>query len=97
MAVGDAYVFPGFLTPVLSHRLLFSHASAEVKGGNMPVRKIASTGGRTHNQLVMSPTCSPLSHPGGAPEKKKEKICVFENNVEQYSLIKNEFECLLPS
>ena len=38
MAVGDAYVFPGFLTPVLtllffqSHRLLFSHASAEVRG-----------------------------------------------------------------
>ena len=38
MAVGDAHVFPGFLTPVLtqlsfqSHRLLFSHASAEVRG-----------------------------------------------------------------
>ena len=36
MAVGDAHVFPGFLTPVLtqlsfqSHQLLFSHASAEV-------------------------------------------------------------------
>ena len=35
---GDAPVFPGFLTPVLiqlsfqSHRLLFSHASAEVRG-----------------------------------------------------------------
>ena len=34
MAVGDAYVFPSFLTPVLtqisfqSHRLLFSHTSA---------------------------------------------------------------------
>ena len=32
MAVGEAHVFPGFLTPVLtllsfqSHRLLFSHA-----------------------------------------------------------------------
>ena len=38
MAVGDAHVFPGFLTPVLtqltfqSHQLLFSHASAEVRG-----------------------------------------------------------------
>ena len=38
MAVDDAYVFPGFLTPVLtqisfdSHRLLSSHASAEVRG-----------------------------------------------------------------
>ena len=45
MAVGDAYVFPGFLTPVLtrisfqSHRLLFSHASAEVRGENTPERK----------------------------------------------------------
>ena len=42
MAVGDAHVFPGFLPPVLtqisfqSHRLLFSHASAEVRGENTP-------------------------------------------------------------
>ena len=42
MAVSDAYVFPGFLTPVLtqlsfqSHRLLFSHASANVGGENTP-------------------------------------------------------------
>ena len=42
MAVGDAYVFPSFLAPVLtqisfqSHRLLFSHASAEVRGENTP-------------------------------------------------------------
>ena len=38
MEVGDAHVFPDFLTPVLTqisfpgHRLLFSHASAEVRG-----------------------------------------------------------------
>ena len=48
MAVGDAHVFPGFLTPVLtqlfSHRLLFSHAAAEVRGVNKPERKFASTG-----------------------------------------------------
>ena len=37
MVVNDAHVFPGFLKPVLkrisfqSHRLLFSHASAEAK------------------------------------------------------------------
>ena len=72
MAVGDAYVFPGFLTPVLtllffqSHRLLFSHASAEVRGENKPERKVASTWDRTHNHQVMSPTRSPLSHPGGS-------------------------------
>ena len=48
-----------------SHRLLFSHASAEVRGENTPERKVASTGDRTHNHQVMSPTRSPLSHPGG--------------------------------
>ena len=38
MAVGDTHVCPAFLTSVLtqlsfqSHRLLFSHASAEVRG-----------------------------------------------------------------
>ena len=44
MVVGDAHVFPGFLTQVLtqisflSHRLLFSHDSAEVRGENTPDR-----------------------------------------------------------
>ena len=72
MVVGDAHVFPGFLTPVLtqlsfqSHRLLFSHASAEVRGENTPERKLALTGDRTHNHQVISPTRSPLSHPGWA-------------------------------
>ena len=65
MAVGDAYVFPGFLTPVLTQ--LFSHASAEVRGKNTPERKVASTWDQTHNLQVMSPTRSPLSHPGRAP------------------------------
>ena len=42
MAVGDAHVFPGFLSLVLTqlsvqiHQLLFSHASAEVRGENSP-------------------------------------------------------------
>ena len=59
MAVGDAHVLPGFLTPVLkhfffqSHRLLFSHASAEVRGEKTPERKFASTVYRTHNHQVM--------------------------------------------
>ena len=41
MAVGEAHVFPGFLTPVLtqlsfqSRQLLFSHASPEVRSKNM--------------------------------------------------------------
>ena len=65
-------MFPSFLTPVLtqisvqSHRLLFSHASAEVTGEYTPERNFASTGSRTHNRKVMSPTHSPLSHPGWA-------------------------------
>ena len=48
MAVCDAYVFPGFLTPVLtqlsfrSQQLLFSHASAEVRGENMPEKMLVS-------------------------------------------------------
>ena len=64
MAVGDAHVFPGFLTPVLtqlsfqSHRLLFSHASAEVRGEKTPERKLVSTRYPTHNHQVMSPTLS---------------------------------------
>ena len=50
MAVGDARVFPGFLPPALtqlsfqSHRLLCSHASAEVKGENALKRMFASIG-----------------------------------------------------
>ena len=50
-----------------SNRLLFSHASsAEVRGENTPERKVASTEDLAHNHQVMSPTRSPLSHPGGA-------------------------------
>ena len=66
MAVGDARLFPEFLTLVLtqisfqSHRLLLSHASAEVIGENTPERKLASNRSRTQNHKVVSPTCSPL-------------------------------------
>ena len=50
MAVAAAHVFPGFLTPVLtqlsfqSHRLLFSHASAVVRGENTPERSLPQPG-----------------------------------------------------
>ena len=43
-----------------SHRLLFTHASAGVRGENTPEGKVASTGDRTHTHQVMSPTRSPL-------------------------------------
>ena len=76
MAVGEAYVFPGFLThfSLQSHRLLFSHAFAEVRGENMPERKVASIGDRTHNHQVMSPTRSALSHPGGTRRSKTRLV-----------------------
>ena len=72
MAVDDAHVFSDFLKQVLtqvsfqSHRLLFSQASAEVRGENTPGRNFAPTGSRTHNRQVMSPTRSPLSYLAGA-------------------------------
>ena len=46
MAVSDAHVFPGFLTPVLtqlsfqSHRLLFSHASSRGERGKHAGKKV---------------------------------------------------------
>ena len=65
-------MFSSFLTPVLtqisfeSFRLLYSHASAEVRGENTPERNFTSTESQTHNHQVMSPACSPLSHLGRA-------------------------------
>ena len=75
MAVGDAHVFPGFLTPVLtqfsfqSPLLLFSRAAAEVRGESTPEGNLASNGSRTHNHQVMSSTRSPLSHSGGGIQR----------------------------
>ena len=64
-----------------NHRLLFSHASAEVSGENTPERKVASTGDQTRNHQVTSPTRSPLSHPCRAFHREekiveKEKMLV---------------------
>ena len=72
MAVGDAHVswlsHTSTKTTFLSKATdYFSHfASSEVRGENTPERKVASTRDRTHNRQVMSQTCSPLSHLGGA-------------------------------
>ena len=93
MAIDQACVFPGFLTPVLtqlsfqSHRLLFSHASAEVRGESTPERKFVSTGSPTRNHQVMSLTCSPLSQPGGAIILWN--LCVHDLWMELYSFIVN--------
>ena len=78
MAVGDAHVFPGFLTPVLTQLFFpkppttfltyFNRGERE----NTPERKFESTGYRTHNHQVMSPTRSPLS-PGHYKDRSKDK------------------------
>ena len=89
MVVGDAHVFHGFLTPVLtqisfqSHRLLFSHASAEVRGENTLERNFSSIWSRTHNHRVMSPTRSPLNHQGGADCQRPPdyNISMFNVNI----------------
>ena len=59
-----------------SHRLLFTHASAEVRGENTPKRKFASTGSRTHNHQVMSPTRSPLRKKLVSKITDCEKTCI---------------------
>ena len=66
------YVFPGFLTPVLTQLFFpkppttFLTCFCRGERRKYAGRKVASTGDQTHNHQVMSPTRSPLSHPGGA-------------------------------
>ena len=72
MAVGDAYVFPGFLTPVVT-QLFFPKPPTtfltcfcrDERRKYAGTKKVASTGDRIHNHQVMSQTRSPLSHPDG--------------------------------
>ena len=66
MTVGNAHVFPAFLTRVLT-QLFFSKPPTTFltcfcRGEG---RKFSSTGDPTQNHPVMSPTGSPLSHQGG--------------------------------
>ena len=70
MTVGDAHVFPGFLTPALTFfpnpQLHLLQAPAELRDKNTPERKFASTEYQTHKHQVMSLIYLPLSHPGKA-------------------------------
>ena len=72
MAVGDAHVFPGFLTPVLMQLFFpkpptnFLTCFCRGERRKYAERKVTSTRDRTHNYHVMSPTRSPKSHLGGA-------------------------------
>ena len=78
MEVGDAHVFPGFLTPVLtqlsfqSHRLLFSHTPAEVRGKN--TLPLSHAGPLQHIKgqlkLIVQPGSTACADPGGGgPER----------------------------
>ena len=66
MAVGDAHVFPGFLTLVLTQLFFPKPLTTFLTCENTAERKVASTGDQTHNHMVMSLTRSLLSHPNGA-------------------------------
>ena len=78
MAVSDAHVFPGFLTPVLTQLFFRKHPTTFLKcrseRRNTPERKFASTRDLTHSHQVMSPTHSPLRHPGGVKEERNGKV-----------------------
>ena len=95
MEVGDTHVFPGFLTSGLtqlsfqSHRPLFSHAAAEVRGEKRPERNIALKGYRTHNHQVMSPTCSPLSHAGGTEAGGRANDGVGQGSIDNACTTEN--------
>ena len=79
MAVGDAHVFPGFLTPVLtqlsfqSHRLHFSHASAEVKRRKYAGKKV---------RLKRVSNSEPPVH----EERRRNKISMLEHRFSSITL-----------
>ena len=85
-------------TDYFSHMLL-----QRLRGENTRERKVASTWDLTRNHQVMSPTCSPLSHPGGALREKEELLttinfsfshCVFYL-FEEPSSISIKFEIVI--
>ena len=84
MAVNDAHVFPGFLTPLLtqisfqSYRLLFSHASAEVRGENTPERNFASTVVPNSQPLGQESDTLTIEPPGRSGLKGEVlKLCII--------------------
>ena len=89
MVVSDAHMFPGFLAPVLtqisfqSHQLLFSHASAELRGENTPERNFASTESRTQStNCVLVFNSMPYNPSFNDPEEEGfENILVNGENV----------------
>ena len=78
-------MFPGFFTRVLTQLFFpkqpttfltrFCSGERQKKKKKTPERNVASTGDRTHNHQIMSPTRSPLSHPGGALSSSPSFSC----------------------
>ena len=97
MAVGDSYLFPGFLTPVLTQLFFpkppttFLTCFCRGERQNTPERKVASIGDRTHNHQVMSPTRSQLSRSGGerlktvGGENAGNQLFLFSHSVSSLS------------
>ena len=92
MAVGDSYVFPGFLTPVLTQLFFpkppttFLTCLCRGERRKYTGNKSRLNRGSNSQHQVMSSTRSPLSHPGGAyvymlnNESLRSKG-LFSNNV----------------
>ena len=85
MAIDDTYVFPGFLTPVLTLPFFpkppttFLTCFCRGERRKYPGKKSR----QTHNHQVTSWTRSPLSHPGGADSKLQtfaEDNFLFDKN-----------------
>ena len=72
MAFGDAHVFPGFLTPVLTQIFFpkppttFLTCFCRGERRKYVGKKDRLNRGQNNNHKVMSPTRSSLSHPGWA-------------------------------
>ena len=85
MAVGDAHVFPGFLTPVLTQlffpkpQTTFLTCFCRGERRKYAGKKSRLYRDRIHNHQVMSPTRSPPSHPGGATHFLSELFTKRQN------------------
>ena len=91
MAVGDAHVSPGFLTPVQTQlffpkpppTFLIYFCIGEKR--KYAERKFASTVDRSHNDQVMSQTRLPLSQPGGGGEGGRGRLLQHESPQQMHS------------
>ena len=83
-----------------SHWLLSSNAFAEVRGENMPERKIASNGDQTHNHQVMSLTLTTEPPWQGFPKQvlvfTRLQFKSFENTVGKGEIASNKQFILFP-